>query len=84
MALFIHAGVAQKTSKHSGVVALFDKEFVHTGRIERQYSKMLHRMFDARQESDYRELVTCSREEADEAVRMARDFVNEIKKIIGK
>jgi uncharacterized protein (UPF0332 family) len=83
MALFLHAGVAQKTSKHSGVIALFDREFVHPGRIEQRFSKMLHRMFDARQESDYRELLTPLPEEASKSVSLAREFVEEIERQIG-
>ncbi len=35
LALFLQSDITLKTSKHSGVIAIFDKEFVHTGRIER-------------------------------------------------
>ena len=84
MALFIHAGTAQKTSKHSGVISLFDKEFVHPGTIDRRYSKMMHKMFDARQESEYRELTKVSHEEAVESVRIAQEFFEEMRKFIEK
>lgn len=82
LALFISAGLNPKTSKHSGVIAVFDKEFVHTGKLDRRFSRMLHRMFDARQESDYKELVESSAKEAAESIKMASEFVRTIKSFI--
>jgi len=40
------------TSKHSGVIALFDREFVKTGQVPREFSKVLHRAFELRQKGD--------------------------------
>ncbi len=57
LALFIRTDVTLRSSKHSGVIAVFDKMFVQTGRIEKDFSRTMHRMFDNRQESDYKELV---------------------------
>lgn len=75
LALFIHEDINPKTSKHSGIIAIFDKEFVHSGKFDRRFSRMLHRMFDTRQECDYKELVVISGEEAAEAVEQAAEFV---------
>jgi len=33
-------------SKHSGLIAYFDREFVKTGIIDKKFSKWLHRLFD--------------------------------------
>ena len=82
LALFISAGLNPKTSKHSGVITVFDKEFVHTGKLDRRFSRMLHRMFNARQECDYKELVESSAEEAAESIKMANEFVRTIKSFI--
>lgn len=79
LALFISEGINAKTSKHSGIIAIFDKEFVHSGKIDRRYSKMLHRMFDTRQECDYKELVEMSVDDAAEFVALATEFVQAIK-----
>jgi uncharacterized protein (UPF0332 family) len=57
LALFVHEGTIVKTSKHSGIISIYDKEFVHTGKFEKEYSKTLHRIFNMRQTADYRELV---------------------------
>ena len=79
LALFIRTGTIINTAKHSGVIAVFDKEFVHTEKIEKPFSRILHDLFDARQEFDYKELVNPTVEEAGERVRMARDFVTRVK-----
>lgn len=52
LALLLKAGIAARTSRHSGVIGRFNKEFVQTGKIEKKYSKMLHGLFDSRQEFD--------------------------------
>ncbi len=41
LALYIANEMILKTSKHSGVIALFDKEFIHNGKIEPYFSKFL-------------------------------------------
>lgn len=82
LALFLKNDIILKTTKHSGIISIFDKEFVHTGEIDKQYSKILHKMFDARQEGDYKEFVELSAEDATEFVKLAREFVEGIKKFI--
>ncbi|MBI5189570.1 MAG: HEPN domain-containing protein [Nitrospirae bacterium] len=82
LALFIHADINPKTSKHSGIISIFDKEFVHSGKLEVRQSKLLHRMFDARQQADYRELASPSANEAEEGVMSAREFLDAVKKVM--
>jgi len=84
LALFIHSDVNPKTSKHSGVITFFDRDFVHTGKIEKRYSKIVHKMFETRQQGDYKELVEFSSEEAAEHVELARRFLEAIKRVIAK
>lgn len=45
------------TSKHSGLISLFDREFVKTGIFSKDLSKSLHRAFDERQANDYGEML---------------------------
>jgi uncharacterized protein (UPF0332 family) len=79
LALFLKADINLKTSKHAGVISIFDKEFVHTGKIDKHYSKILHRIFELRQEGDYKEYVHLTAEEAGEAVNLAGEFLSAIK-----
>ena len=46
------------TSKHSGVISAFDKEFVKTGIFDKKDSQIVHEAFEIRQEYDYREFVS--------------------------
>jgi len=46
LALFLKAGTDVRTSKHAGIIALFNKEFVHAGRIDVEYSRLLQRRFN--------------------------------------
>jgi uncharacterized protein (UPF0332 family) len=79
LALYIDKGIDIKTSKHSGVISIFDKEFVHLGKIEKDFSKILHRSFLMRQEGDYKELVKISQDDAVRGVEDAQKFLNAIK-----
>jgi uncharacterized protein (UPF0332 family) len=82
IALLIHENVEHKTSKHSGIISIFDKSIVHTGKMGREYSRMLHRIFDARQESDYKEFVRFTNDDAAEYLRVAEEFLRGIKALI--
>ncbi len=82
LALYIEQGINIKTSKHSGIISIFDKEFVHTGKIDKDYSKILHRNFNLRQEGDYKELTKIPQDDATRSVEHAKKFLNAIKDFI--
>jgi uncharacterized protein (UPF0332 family) len=84
LALLLKANVNLKTSKHSGVISTFDQVFIRSARIDKQFSKELHKMFNARQVADYKELVEVSSDEVDDALEAARKFVEEIRKVISE
>lgn len=84
LALFLKTGVNVKTSKHIGVISSFDKEFVLTKKIDKSYSKIIHKVFNIRQKGDYKELVKLSTEDAAEIVKLAREFLEGIKEFINK
>lgn len=66
------------TSKHSGVITLFDKEFIKTGIFDKDFSKVLHRAFELRQKGDYMEQAEIMKQDIDEIQPKAQDFINEI------
>lgn len=63
------------SSKHSGVIALFDLHFVKTGFFSRELSKVLHRAFEIRQLGDYEEMAEIGVEDSLEALRGAEQFL---------
>ena len=64
------------TSKHSGVISQFDKEFVKNGVFDKELSKTLHRSFELRQKGDYLEESEVTKEDVDEMFPKVVDFVN--------
>ena len=70
--------IEKAPSKHTGVISLFDKEFVHTGIFEKELSKYFHKAFEIRQNSDYKVLEQITPEKAMEMVQKAKKFVSSI------
>jgi uncharacterized protein (UPF0332 family) len=63
------------TSKHSGAIALFDREFVRTGIFSPELSRALHLAFQRRQVHDYGEVVHADLNTANESIAEAERFV---------
>ncbi|MFH0976900.1 MAG: HEPN domain-containing protein [Spirochaetota bacterium] len=74
LALYIKTNINVRTSKHAGIISIFDKEFVHKGIFNQKYSKIVHYLFELRQEFDYKELIEVSHKDASDCVNKAKDF----------
>lgn len=72
----------KSSSKHSGVRALFNKEWVKTGRVSSEYGRFYRRLYDSRQQGDYGDFVQF--EEADVAPWMqeAQGFVGTLTTLV--
>jgi len=68
----------KETSKHSGAISLFDKDYVKKGIFPKELSRWLHDAFDLRQRSDYAVQYVPSREEAEEIINQAVSFVSHV------
>ena len=66
------------SSKHSGVLALFDRYFVKTGIFEKEFSKIAHTAFDVRQDSDYDDFFYPVIEEAASQYKKAKKFIDQV------
>ena len=64
------------------MIGAFDREYVRPGRVERRLGKIVHALFDARQESDYKEMAEVAVADAEEAVSDARAFAEAIKSLL--
>lgn len=67
-------------SKHGGAIAFFDREIVKPKRVERNFSKWLHWLFDLRQDADYGTGHSPTRDQAAEGIEAAKRFVAEIER----
>jgi uncharacterized protein (UPF0332 family) len=77
-ALALLVTVDRHSVKHSGVIALFDKEFVKQNIIPKELSKMLHQAFESRLEGDYQDNTKIDYKLATEILESADQFVSAI------
>lgn len=70
------------TSKHSGAIALFDREYVKAGLFPKEMSKALHRAFELRQKGDYMEDAEVTADDVAEIKSAAERFVEGAAKIL--
>lgn len=66
------------TSKHTGVISFFDREFVKEGIFPKELSKKFYLAFDCRQTHDYGELTLVDQELASTTLSDALMFVDAI------
>ena len=70
------------TSKHSGAISLFDREFKTSGIFSKELSDWLHDAFNFRVKADYRELVSVSKGRSEEILSHARSFFSQVKRYL--
>ena len=79
-ALALLQNISKAPSKHSGVISLFDTEFVMKEVFPKDLSKDFHKAFELRQTVDYKVIRPITFDRANEAWFKATDFVQEIRK----
>ncbi len=62
------------SSKHSGVIAYFNQNYVKTGIFSREMSKWIKLASEKRECADYLDFFVASKDEADEQIRRAELF----------
>ena len=66
------------TSKHTGVLAFFDQDYIKPGTLPKTLSKQLHLAFERRQAQDYGEFIVVDETIARETLFSAITFVDTI------
>lgn len=72
------------SSKHSGVIAFFNKKFIKGKVFPKELGASINKAFELRQESDYREFFELTYEEVEPFIHKARAFVKTVKEFIEK
>jgi uncharacterized protein len=67
------------SSKHSGVLAYFNKRFVKGGIFPETMGRSLNKAFDLRQRGDYREYFVLTKDQVEPLLDEATHFVDSIK-----
>ena len=82
--LALLASQKEETSKHSGAIALFDKNFVKQGIFKKDLSRWLHDAFDLRQRSDYAADQHVSAEQAQKLLKNAESFLDQVREVLSR
>ena len=69
-------------SKHAGVIAYFQKEFIKTEIFDRKYSKYLQQAFQIRNSCDYDDFFIISKQDAEEQYERAAELLAIIEEYI--
>jgi uncharacterized protein (UPF0332 family) len=77
-------GLAHKfeTSKHSQLLAWFNKDFVHTGKVEVSYGQIINDIFNNRTEGDYSSYIEFEKEEVMLMFENMKKFNAEIRHLL--
>jgi len=71
-----------KASTHSGVRQMLGLHFVKTGKISADLGKVFTDLFDKRHASDYDDYITVTREDVEDLLPSASEFIGRIKNLI--
>jgi len=66
------------SKKHSGVISLFNQNFVKTGLINVDASKIIKEAKSYRENADYKDFFIISKEETEKQLKNAERFIKEI------
>ena len=78
-ALALLQNISKAPSKHSGVISLFDTEFVIKGVFPKDLSKDFHKAFELRQTVDYKVIKPITFDRAKDIWHKASGFVRKIR-----
>ena len=79
-AVLLHEGLEFR--KHSGVIASVHQRLVKTGKLDKKYGKDLNWLFELRGVGDYGATFHVSQQDAEEAIKVAGDFLHAIEALI--
>jgi uncharacterized protein (UPF0332 family) len=74
----ITALVGYDSSKHSGIIAYFNLNFVKTGKFDKESSKIVKKASFLREKSDYEDFYIASKQEAEEQLEDAKIFLSKV------
>lgn len=76
--------VDKDSSKHAGVISLFNQYFIKTGTVSEISFKSIQSLMDLRHEGDYQDFSEITEEEAKGAVETARILLSNLKEPLEK
>ena len=68
--------------KHSGIIAYFNRNYISSGTLDREYSKIIMSAERMRNKSDYDDFFIVSRSDAESQIANAKKFIIAIESLI--
>lgn len=72
------------SSKHSGVIAYFNKNYVKEGIFDKEISKLIDTSFRLREKADYQDFFVVSKSQSEEQIEKAKRIIDLIKHYLEK
>ena len=72
------------SSKHTGVLSFFNKQFIKEGVFSTEMGRWINKAFDLRQTGDYREYVQLTKEQVEPYIGFAKSFVQKVEEYLEK
>lgn len=72
------------SSKHSGVIAHFNHNYLKDGKIDKSLSKIIKTAYYLREKSDYDDFFIASKADSEKQLLEAKKFVNVIKEFLSE
>ena len=66
------------SKKHSGIIAIFRKDYIKTGIFDEYFSDIIGTASEIRNASDYDDMYLATRDEAEEQIKNAKVFLDRI------
>lgn len=67
------------SNKHSGVIAFFNKTYIKSGIFDKELSKIIKLASEKREQADYLDFFTASKEDAGQQIQSAEKLLLTIK-----
>lgn len=80
----ITALVGYDSSKHSGIIAYFNLNFVKTGEFDKDSSKIVKTASFLREKSDYEDFYIASKQDAEKQLEDAKIFLSKVDEYLRK
>lgn len=71
------------SSRHTGVISLFNREFVNKGVVDKKFGRFFSEIYRYRHKGDYKDFVVFEKADVEDWLRKAEEFINEITGLIG-
>ena len=72
------------SSKHSGVIAHFNQQYVKTGMFEKEVSKIIRNASELREQADYEDFYSVTQDEATSVLADADAFIGRVGKFLAE